>query len=151
VLDLSSLNQNQLEAVQWQDGPLLVLAGPGSGKTRVLTMRVARLLADSPHKRFRILALTFTTKAAGEMRERLEQLVPDLHRRAWMTTFHAFAAEVLRQHGTHVGLRPNFTILTLEADRQAVLSDAIRELSKKGLDVNDDERLPAPGVVPLSL
>ena len=106
------LNANQREAVEWRGGPLLVLAGPGSGKTHVLTMRVARLIADSPESRFKVLGLTFTTKAADEMRSRVTDLLgPDAHR-ARLTTFHSFAAEVLRQHGSYLGLRPDFKILS---------------------------------------
>jgi DNA helicase II / ATP-dependent DNA helicase PcrA len=110
-MDLTSLNENQIEAVQWNDGPLLVLAGPGSGKTRVLTYRIARLLDDSSGERFKILGVTFTNKAAAEMRTRLEALLKLGKERALLTTFHSFAAEILRQHGHHIGLRPDFTYL----------------------------------------
>ena len=125
MVDLSSLNANQLEAVNWGDGPLLVLAGPGSGKTRVLTYRIARMVEDSPNKPFRILGLTFTNKAAAEMRARIEQLVPNAGTRTRLTTFHSFCVDLLRQHGHHIGLRPNFTILSQPVDREAVLNDAI--------------------------
>ena len=77
MVDLSILNDSQREAVEWQNGPLLVLAGPGSGKTKVLTTRFVRLLEKSQGQNFRILALTFTHKAAGEMRSRVETKVPD--------------------------------------------------------------------------
>lgn len=83
--DLSNLNDNQKAAVIWDEGPLLVLAGPGSGKTRVLTLRIARLLSESRGKRFRILGLTFTNKAAAEMRSRVEKLVGDQTERALLT------------------------------------------------------------------
>jgi len=76
MFDISSLNENQREAVLWDNGPLLVLAGPGSGKTRVLTYRIAHILEASKGQHFRILALTFTNKAAAEMRNRVEELVP---------------------------------------------------------------------------
>jgi DNA helicase-2/ATP-dependent DNA helicase PcrA len=133
-LDLSTLNQNQLDAVNWNDGPLLVLAGPGSGKTRVLTFRIARLLVESPGERFKLLGITFTNKAAAEMRERLEGLVSSGRERLLVTTFHSFAADLLRQHGTHVGLKPDFAILSQPADREAVLSEVISEL-----EINRDE------------
>jgi len=124
-MDLSLLNQNQRKAVTWQEGPLLVLAGPGSGKTRVLTYRVARLVKETPDKHFRILGLTFTNKAAAEMRERVEGMVPNIGGRILLTTFHSFCADVLRQHGHHIRLRPDFTILGQTADRQSLLDDAI--------------------------
>jgi DNA helicase-2/ATP-dependent DNA helicase PcrA len=140
MIEVASLNESQRQAVEWQDGALLVLAGPGSGKTRVLTMRVSRLLGTTPDKHFKVLGLTFTTKAAAEMRERVEEYVPDQRNRASLTTFHSFAAEVLRQHGSSVGLRPNFTILTQDADRIAVLGDALRKLRREGLDLDRDPK-----------
>jgi DNA helicase-2/ATP-dependent DNA helicase PcrA len=111
TLNLPSLNKNQLVAVKWQDNPLLVLAGPGSGKTQVLTYRIARIIAETPNQHFVLLALTFTNKAAAEMRERLEKLIPNVNERVEVTTFHSLAANILRQHGSHIGLRPDFTIL----------------------------------------
>ncbi len=116
-MDTERLNANQQRAVAWDRGPMLVLAGPGSGKTHVLTVRAARLILDSPQSRFGVLGLTFTTKAAEEMRGRVAGLLgPDAHRTR-LTTFHGFATDVLRQHGSHVGLRPDFEILTQEADQ----------------------------------
>jgi DNA helicase-2/ATP-dependent DNA helicase PcrA len=125
-IDLKSLNESQLAAVQWQQGPLLVLAGPGSGKTRVLTFRIARLVSDTPDARFRVLGITFTNKAASEMKSRIDTLLPEGRDRAVLTTFHSFAADILRQHGTHVGLKPDFAILSEQADREAVLNEAIK-------------------------
>ena len=122
---LAELTDMQRQAVDWEDGPLLVLAGPGSGKTRVLTCRIARLLDSSPDRRFRILALTFTNKAANEMAARVTALVPGLEGRANIGTFHAFCAQVLRQHGVHLGIKPDFTIYSRTEDRQAVLEDAL--------------------------
>ena len=125
-----SLNDNQRQAVSWSDGPLLVLAGPGSGKTRVLAVRVARILEESDDAS--VLALTFTNKAAVEMRERVEQLLGHRADRAHLCTFHAFAADVLRQHGSHVGLRPDFMLLTQDEDRLAVLDEVVDGLPDDG-------------------
>lgn len=130
MIDLSSLNENQREAVLWDKGPLLVLAGPGSGKTRVLTSRIARILEQSAGQYFRILALTFTNKAAAEMRARVEELVPKELSRVRLTTFHSYAAELLQQHGNHLSFRPDFQILSNDADREALLDDVLGQLRK---------------------
>ena len=122
----AELTNIQRRAVEWNGGPLLVLAGPGSGKTRVLTCRVARLLDASRDRRFRILALTFTNKAAHVMSNRVTSLVPGLEGRATIDTFHGFCVQVLRQHGVHSGIKPDFAIYARPADRQAVLGDALR-------------------------
>ncbi len=124
------LTDIQRKAVEWSDGPLLVLAGPGSGKTHVLTCRVAQLLDTSPNERFRVLGLTFTNKAAHEMKTRIAALVPGNEERAEINTFHGFCAQLLRQHGTHLGIRPNFEIYSRTADREALLEDALRRQSK---------------------
>ena len=136
MIDLSSLNANQVEAVNWTGGPLLVLAGPGSGKTRVLTYRIAKMVQDTPGKPFRILGLTFTNKAASEMRTRIEQLVPNAKSRTLLTTFHSFCVDLLRQHGHHVGLRPDFTILPQTIDRESVLDEAIEAAREHHPDVS---------------
>ncbi len=130
MIDLSSLNENQREAVLWDKGPLLVLAGPGSGKTRVLTYRIARILGQSAGQYFRILALTFTNKAAAEMRSRVEELIPGELGRVRLTTFHSYAAELLQQHGNHLGIRSDFQILSNEADREALLDDVLGQIRK---------------------
>ena len=135
--ELNGLNPNQLKAVTWDRGPLLVLAGPGSGKTAVLTRRVARLIHESADARFRVLGLTFTTKAADEMRDRVERLVGSNTGRARMATFHSFCADVLRQHGSHLGLRPDFEILARNEDRAQVLNEAIGK--------TDSPEMPAVG------
>ena len=123
---LAELTDIQRQAVEWDGGPLLVLAGPGSGKTRVLTCRAARLLNASGDRRFRILALTFTNAAAHVMAGGIANLVPGLEGRATINTFHGFCAQVLRQHGVHLGIKPDFAIYSQPADRQAVLGDALR-------------------------
>jgi DNA helicase-2/ATP-dependent DNA helicase PcrA len=130
MINLSSLNENQNEAVMWDKGPLLVLAGPGSGKTRVLTYRITRILEDSKDQYFRVLALTFTNKAAAEMRNRVEELVPKELNRVRLTTFHSFAAELLQQHGNHLCFRPDFHILSNDYDRESLLDDVLGQLRK---------------------
>src|SRR5213083_108698 len=98
---LADLTPAQQQAVTHFEGPLLILAGAGSGKTRVITRRVAWLLRQGV-KPYNILAITFTNKAAGEMRQRVEALVADS--RVWISTFHSLGARLLRQHGERVGL-----------------------------------------------
>ena len=136
---LAELSDIQRKAVDWDDGALLVLAGPGSGKTRVLTCRVACLLDRSPDERFRVLALTFTNKAAHEMSSRLTTLAPGLEERADIHTFHGFCTQVLRQHGVHLGIKPDFAIYSRTTDRQAVLEDALGRACPQ-VD-NEDRRL----------
>ena len=130
MIDLSILNANQREAVDWKDGALLVLGGPGSGKTRVLTSRIVRILEESEGAYFRILALTFTNKAAAEMRERVHEHIPGGLNRVRLTTFHSFAAELLQQHGSHIGIRPDFQILSNDTDREVLLDDVLGRLQK---------------------
>jgi DNA helicase II / ATP-dependent DNA helicase PcrA len=123
VLGLRDLTPAQRQAVSHIDGPLLVLAGPGSGKTRVITRRIAHLVQHGVSP-WEVLAITFTNKAAREMAERVEQLLPGS--RVWMSTFHRFCARVLRQHAPALGLRPNYTIFDTSDQRQllrAVMSD----------------------------
>ena len=133
---VETLNENQRKAVLWNDGPLLVLAGPGSGKTRVLTHRVARILEEDDESS--VLALTFTNKAAVEMRERVERLLGQRASRARLCTFHSFATDILRQHGSHVGLRPDFSLLVQDEDRIAVLEDVVADLRSDGEPLPSD-------------
>ena len=132
----------QRKAVEWDGGPLLVLAGPGSGKTRVLTCRVARLLEASPNEHFRILALTFTNKAAHEMKTRIAALAPGSEERAEINTFHGFCAQLLRQHGVHLGIKPSFEIYSRTADREALLEDALQRQSDR-FERDDIRLLPS--------
>lgn len=124
---LSQLNPQQRQAVEMVDGPVLVLAGPGSGKTRVLTYRIAYLLEEvrlAPHN---ILAVTFTNKAAREMRDRLTQLVgPDKLRDLAIGTFHAICARFLRRDGETVGLAPGFVIFD-DDDQAKLIQEIVRE------------------------
>lgn len=110
ALDLSSLNPAQREAVECTRGPLLVLAGAGSGKTRVLTYRIAHMIADEGVAPWQVLAITFTNKAAAEMRERLLKILPYGTRGMWVCTFHAMCVRILREDAHLLGFRPNFSI-----------------------------------------
>lgn len=109
-IDLEGLNSAQHQAVMTTQGPLLVLAGAGSGKTRVLTFRIAHMIADEGVRPWQILAITFTNKAAAEMRERLEALLPNNIRGMWVCTFHAMCVRLLREDGERLGYGPNFAI-----------------------------------------
>ncbi|MCY2966434.1 MAG: UvrD-helicase domain-containing protein [Planctomycetota bacterium] len=119
----TDLNPAQNEAVEHRDGPMLVLAGPGSGKTRVITRRIARLIQTGVYPS-RILALTFTNKAANEMAARVESLLPGT--RVWVSTFHRYCAKILRRFGPAVGLKPNFSILDM-SDQGAVMREVLSE------------------------
>src|SRR5207249_1891837 len=103
---LADLTPAQREAVTHFEGPLLILAAAGSGKTRVITRRVAWLLEQGVRP-YSLLAITFTNKAAGEMRQRVEALVP--HSRVWISTFHSLGARLLRQYAERLNLDPKFT------------------------------------------
>ncbi len=120
TVDLAGLNPAQREAVECTRGPLLVLAGAGSGKTRVLTYRIAHMIADEGVRPWQVLAITFTNKAAAEMRERLEALLPYGTRGMWVCTFHAMCVRMLREDPELVGYRPNFTIYDDDDSRRLV-------------------------------
>ncbi len=129
MLDLdSTLNPQQRAAVETTEGPLLILAGAGSGKTRVLTYRIAHLIESGRARPDEVLALTFTNKAAGEMRERLAALLGPAAGRVWMGTFHAACLRILRESGGAVGLARGFVVYD-EADQAAVLRQACRDLN----------------------
>ncbi|HZC45500.1 MAG TPA: UvrD-helicase domain-containing protein, partial [Candidatus Acidoferrum sp.] len=126
-MKLDDLNPEQRAAVLAPDGPILILAGAGSGKTRALTYRIAHILAERKAAPGELLAVTFTNKAAGEMRERVAGLIGDDTRLPWVSTFHSACARVLRQEGHALGYDRNFSILD-ESDSlttiRRVLDDA---------------------------
>lgn len=123
---LSSLNEAQQRSVTAPMGPVLVLAGAGTGKTRALIARVAYLIAEVGAKPESILALTFTNKAAGELRERLVEFLGENRELPWAGTFHSFGARLLRVHGEVLGYRRNFTIYDSD-DSQRLLAEILRE------------------------
>ena len=126
---LADLNPAQREAVLATEGPLLVIAGAGSGKTRVLTYRVAHLINAVGAKPNDILAITFTNKAAGEMRERLQQLLGASGRGLWILTFHAACGRILRREAQGLGYRSNFTIYD-QADQVRLVKQCLEELER---------------------
>src|SRR5437588_8588329 len=126
---LADLNPAQRDAVLATEGPLLVIAGAGSGKTRVLTYRVAHLINAVGAKPSEILAITFTNKAAGEMKERLEHLLGRTGRGLWILTFHAACGRILRREAPRLGYRTNFTIYD-QADQVRLVKQCLEELER---------------------
>ena len=136
---LNDLNESQKEAVINSEGPSLVIAGAGAGKTRVLTCRIVHLLNKGVPAR-KILALTFTNKAAKEMKERITRIVsPEIARYLWMGTFHSIFAKILRMEGEKLGYKPNFTIYDT-SDSRSLIRTIIREMSL-------DDNIYKPGVI----
>jgi len=134
---LHELNERQREAVTHKNGPLLVIAGPGTGKTRVITHRIAYLIREHSIKAENILAITFTNKAAQEMQERVNNEIGEPHgSNIKVSTFHAFCVQVLRKHALRIGLSENFTIFDQE------LQDEILTESVRALNLNTDDYPP---------
>jgi DNA helicase-2/ATP-dependent DNA helicase PcrA len=127
---LAGLNREQREAVLASEGPVLILAGAGSGKTRVIVHRIAHLVLEKGVPSERILAVTFTNKAAGEMKARVEALLGGVSR-AWLSTFHSLCVRILRRDALAAGLSPDFVIYD-EDDQLAAVRDAL-----KGLDLSE--------------
>ena len=122
-----TLNDKQKEAVFHTEGPLLVLAGAGSGKTRVLTHRIAYLMEEKKVKPWNILAITFTNKAAGEMRERVDKLVGDAAGKVWVSTFHSACVRILRRDIGWIGFDTNFAIYDTE-DQKSLMKSVCKQL-----------------------
>ena len=136
---VEGLTEPQRRAVEHRGGPLLIVAGAGSGKTRVLTRRIAHLLATGDARPFEILAITFTNKAAGEMRERVAELVGPTAKRMWVATFHSACLRMLRASAGRLGFEPSFTVYDATDSRRLV------ELVMSDLDI-DTKKLPARSV-----
>ena len=136
---LAELNEAQRDAVLSTEGPLLVVAGAGSGKTRVLTYRVAHLIRACGVKPHEILAITFTNRAAGEMRSRLISLLGPVAERAWIMTFHAACGRILRSEIQRLGYRSSFTIYD-QADQVRLATICLKELER------DPKRFPPRGI-----
>lgn len=127
---LSGLNKEQQEAVKTTEGPLLIMAGAGSGKTRVLTHRIAYLMVEKAVNPYNILAITFTNKAAREMKERVSQLMGGAAEEVWISTFHSMCVRILRRDIDRIGFNRNFTILDT-TDQQSVIKGILKD---KNLD-----------------
>src|SRR3989344_2364785 len=110
-ITLKTLNAEQKKAVTHTEGPLLIVAGAGTGKTTVIAQRLAWLIEQEKAKADEILALTFTDKAAGEMEERVDRLLPYGDVDLWISTFHAFAERILKEHGLEIGISNDFKLL----------------------------------------
>lgn len=130
--------ESQKMAIEWNDGPVIVLAGPGSGKTAVLTERIKRILLNSQDQSFRVLALTFTNKAAAEMSERILDGNQENDHRLFIGTFHSFCSEVLRNHGTYVGINSNFEIYSSDDDINDIISDLQLKYNEENGDTIPD-------------
>jgi len=126
-MDLSKLNEKQLEAVKQTEGPVLVVAGAGSGKTRVLTYKIAYLIDEIGIHPSSILAITFTNKAANEMKSRVEELVGDASRNMWVSTFHSACVRILRGNIDKLGYTKDFVIYD-SADQKTVVKDIMKKL-----------------------
>lgn len=127
-IDLSTLNDRQIPAVLTTDGAVLVTAGAGSGKTRLLTHRIAYLIEEKGVKPWNILAITFTNKAANEMKERLENMIEGASG-LWVSTFHSMCARILRRHADKIGYKTNFSIYG-EQEKENILKKIVKELSE---------------------
>ena len=124
---IEQLNDKQKEAVLTTEGPLLIAAGAGSGKTRVLTHRIAYLVEMKDVNPWNILAITFTNKAANEMKERVQQLVGDKAEAIWVSTFHAMCARILRREAAFVGYTNNFSSVD-PSEQQTLMKQVLKDL-----------------------
>ena len=139
-MNLDTLNPAQREAVEKTEGPVLILAGAGSGKTRVLTTRIGHLIEDKGVQPANILAITFTNKAANEMRERVEETLESDASDMWISTFHSCCVRILRKDINRIGYNRSFVIYD-SADQVTLVKDCLKELnlnSKLILQVHDE-------------
>lgn len=158
--NLRELNPKQVEAVEHKDGPILVIAGPGTGKTRVITHRIANLIREYGVKPDSIMAITFTNKAAQEMRDRVHDEIGEPHSsNINVTTFHAFCVKALRQHANRIDLSENFAIFEQEV-QDDILMEIVRELNLNPTDypswrlrnvISDFKKIPHPELETLTI
>lgn len=139
MASIATLNKEQREAVETTEGPLLIMAGAGSGKTRVLTHRIGYLIAERKVAPWNILAITFTNKAAREMEERVAQLIGPAGRDIWVSTFHAMCVRILRQHIEKIGYTSTYTILD-QTDQLSVVRSILQQM-------NLDQKLHNPRAI----
>ena len=134
---LNTLNEKQREAAAHDKGPILVIAGAGTGKTRVLTHRIANLISTGKAMPWEILAITFTNKAANEMKERIGQLIDYSIDKMWIGTFHSICVRILRRDIDKIGYDKNFVIYDT-SDQKIILRDCIKEidLDSKKYNIN---------------
>ena len=137
IVQTDALSEVQRNAVEQTEGPVLIFAGAGSGKTRVLTHRIAYLLSEKNVFPDRILAVTFTNKAASEMKSRLEAMIGAKARELWVGTFHSVCVRILRRDGKRIGIASNFAIMD-DTDQRAIVRDVLH-------DLDYDERQISPG------
>ena len=124
---LEGLNDKQYEAVTNTEGPSLVIAGAGSGKTKVLTHKIAYLMGEKNVSPFNILAITFTNKAANEMKERVEKLVGDVAKDMWIGTFHSICVRILRRYIDRIGFDSSFIIFDT-SDQRTLIKECLKKL-----------------------
>ena len=137
---LEELNPEQRQAVECTQGPLLVLSGAGTGKTKVLTTRLAYILSNMLAQPWNCLVVTFTNRAANEMKERVQNLIGDTVNSVWLGTFHRICVKILRSHAELVGLKPNFTILG-EDDQKRLIKQILEAEGR------DDKKYPPQSFV----
>ena len=140
MVDLSNLNDMQKKAVLQTDGPVLILAGAGSGKTTVLVNRIAYIIETKNVRPYNIMAITFTNKAANEMKERVERACGNLSRDMWLCTFHSACVRILRSHIALLGYNNDFVIYDT-SDTKTLLKECYKEL-----DI-DEKNFPFRAVV----
>ena len=133
---LDQLNEQQRKAGEKIDGPLLILAGAGSGKTRTITYRIAHMILERGISPYSILAVTFTNKAAKEMKERVENLIGEDGKRVMLSTFHSFGLRLLRIYSSKIGYNPNFTIYDTD-DQKRIIKPILKQLVVKDKDLTE--------------
>ena len=138
-MNLNDLNERQKEAVLYNEGPLLIIAGAGSGKTKALTTKIAYLLEEKEVSPYNILAITFTNKAAKEMKDRLYTLVGDLSKKLQVSTFHSFGLKLLRENFEVLGYDKNFNIMDSD--------DSLTVVKKILKDMNLDSKVYNPRAI----